>query len=106
MGAVVPREPDLVHAVVERHDAVLRHHLAYIAHDPLRRWWKPLLVGAVTNVCKDFGAQADECGIWLQLALQTIRQERQISTDVAHHLGVRKEHLLDGSRRKSDVNHL
>ena len=34
--AVVAREPDLVHAVVERDDAVLGHHLAHVAHDALR----------------------------------------------------------------------
>ena len=36
-GAVVAREPDLVHAVVEADDPVLRHHLAHVVDDPLRR---------------------------------------------------------------------
>ena len=40
MGAVVAREPDLVHAVVEADDAVLRHDLADVVHEALRRHGK------------------------------------------------------------------
>ena len=35
--AVVTREPDFVHAIVQAHDAVFWHHLPHVVHDLLRR---------------------------------------------------------------------
>ena len=36
MGRVVAGEPNLVDAVVEGNDAIVRHHLADVGHQPLR----------------------------------------------------------------------
>jgi hypothetical protein len=35
--AIIASEPDLVHAIVEADDAVIKHHLPHIVHDALRR---------------------------------------------------------------------
>ena len=47
-GAVVAREPDLVHAVVEADDAVFRHRLAHVGDQALRNHRKAVVVGAVS----------------------------------------------------------
>ncbi len=53
MGAVIAREPDLVHAVVETNDAVLRHHGADVVHEALRNDRKLTGVGALVDVRED-----------------------------------------------------
>src|SRR6185503_2689588 len=35
-GAVVAGKPDLVHAVIEADDTILRHRLAHVVHEALR----------------------------------------------------------------------
>jgi hypothetical protein len=49
MGAVVAREPDLVHPVVEAHDPVLRHNRAHFVHEALGRYREAILVGSVVD---------------------------------------------------------
>ncbi len=59
-GAVIAREPDLVHAVVERHDAVRRHRFADVMDDALRRQRKTIFGGTLGQFRQDFLAQAQQ----------------------------------------------
>ena len=61
MGAVIAREPDLVHAVVEADDAVLRHHGADIVHEALRDHRKAVVLGALVDMPEDVLAQRQPC---------------------------------------------
>ena len=58
--SVVAREPDLVHAVVEADDAVLRHHRAHVVHEALRDQRKAVVLGALVDVPEDVLAQVSQ----------------------------------------------
>ena len=98
VGAVVAGEPDLVHAVVEADDAVLRHDLADVVHDPLRRDREAVLVGAVVDARQDLLPQVQEIRIRVELASKPVGQQREARADVADHLGMGEEDLLDIGR--------
>jgi len=53
MGAVVAREPNLEHAVVEANDADIRYRLAHIVDDALRRQGKAAFGGTIGEVGED-----------------------------------------------------
>ena len=57
MRAIVACEPDLVHAIVEADDAVLRHHLADVVNDALRHQREAALGRPFGQMCEDFLAQ-------------------------------------------------
>ena len=104
--AVAAREPDLVHAVVERDDAVGRHHLAHVADDALRRQREARLLGAGKRPLDDVLAQRDQRAGVRQLALDAIGQQGQARPEIADDLGMREVHLLHVGRRVADVDHL
>ena len=106
VGAVVAREPDLVHAVVEADDAVLRHDLAHVADDALRRDREAVLVGAVVDARQDLLPQREEVRIRIELAAEPVGEQREARADVADHLGMREEDLLDIGRGEADMDHL
>ena len=58
MGAVVAREPDLVHAIVEADDAVLRHDGADVMHEALRDHRKPVVLGPLVDMRRGFAFAA------------------------------------------------
>src|SRR3954452_24373423 len=105
MGAVIAREPDLVHAVVEADDAVFRHNFSYIAHDALGRRRKPRFVRPVSDTRNDFAPQPGERGVDLQLALDTVSQQCEAGADIAGDLSVREVHLLHIGRGKANMYH-
>ena len=105
--AVAAREPDLVHAVVERDDAVGRHHLAHVADDALRRQREARLLGAVERALEDApGAAGPAPPAFGSLPFDAVGQQRQARAQVADDLGMREVHLLDVGRRVADVDHL
>ena len=106
-GAVVAGEPDLVHAVVERDDAVLRHHLADVVHDALRRRReaRSSVARSVMRARISSRSGSSAAGV-RQLALEPVGQQFQARPDVADHLGMREVDLLDVGRRVADVDHL
>ena len=106
VGAVVAREPDLVHAVVERDDAVARDHLADVVDDALRRRREALLVGAVDKAGEDLLAQRQQRLGVLDLALDPAGEELEARSDVADDLGMGEVDLLDVRRRVADMDHL
>ncbi len=106
MGAVVAREPDLVHAVVEADDAVLRHHLAHIVDEALRRQREAVLLGAVVDAGEDLLAQFEHPVVGRQLAFEPLGKRLDGGADVADHLGVRMVDLLDIGGLVADMDDL
>ena len=104
-AAVVASEPDLVHAVVEGHDPVLRHHLTHVVDDPLRGRRKAAFRGTVEDAAENSLPQRQQRLGMGELPFQSVGEERKARADVAHHLGMREVHLLDIGRREADVDH-
>ena len=103
-GAVVSREPDLVHAVVEGDDAVRRHDAADIVHEPLRR--QSVLGGTLGDPAQNALAQRQQRLRVRNLAFDPVRQKPQRRADIANHLGLREIDLLDIRRLIADMNDL
>ena len=103
--AIVAREPDLVHAVVKADDAVLRHHLPHVMHDPLRRLREPALLGAIGNAPEDLLPQRQQRLGVLEPAFQPVRQQREARPDIADDLGVRVIDFLHIRRQIADMDH-
>ena len=102
--AVVAREPDLVHAVVERDDPVVGHHRAHVGDDALRGDREAVVVaaGEVRAGCRRAAAASAEA--FGRPALEPVGEQGQAAADVADDLGVREVHLLDLGRRVADVD--
>ncbi|KAG1086518.1 hypothetical protein G6F40_013929 [Rhizopus arrhizus] len=103
LGAVVAREPDLVHAVVQRHDAVRWHHLADVVHQPLRG--ERLLLGTVGDVLQDGRAQRQQRIGVRHRTLDAVGQLGQRAADVTDHLHLREVHLFHRCLRVADMDH-
>src|SRR3984957_19637425 len=103
--AIVAREPDLVHAVVEADDAVLRHRLAHIVHDALRRQWIAAFFRARGNVLEDSFAQGQQRARIRELALEALSEQLEAGADIADELDMREEHFLDGRRQISHMQY-
>ena len=101
---VVAGEPDLVHAVVERQDAVVRHHLSYIVDQPLR--CEAILRRPRRDALENALPQMEKRLRVRQLALKAVRQRLQRGADIADDLGLREVDLLDSRRLISDMDHL
>ena len=53
VGAIIPGEPDLVHAIVQANDAVIGHHLPDIGDQPLGRQGVARIVSALGDMLED-----------------------------------------------------
>ena len=106
VGPVVPREPDLVHPIVEGDDSVLGHDLPNVVDDPLRGRREARFRVAIGNPAQNALAQRQQrAGVW-QPRLDAVSQQFEARPDVAHDLALREIDLLDGCRRVADVNDL
>jgi hypothetical protein len=89
--AVVAREPDLVHAVVERHDPVIGHHAADIGDDRPGREREAVVVGAGQRALEDLRAQRRQRRCVRDAVGEALREQREARLDVADHLGMAKK---------------
>ena len=101
VGAIVAGEPDLVHPVVERQDAVGRHHLAHVVHEALRCRRPAVLGRPIGDAAQDALAQLQQGTGIVQPALDAVGEKFQAGTDVTDDLGMREIHLLDVGRAYS-----
>ena len=79
---------------------------AHVVNDALRRDRKAVLLAARRDALQDALAQTQQRAGMMQPALDTIGEQLEARTDVAHHLALREVDLLDGGRRVADVDHL
>ena len=106
VGSVVAGKPDLVHAVIERDDAVLGNDLPDVVDDALRRRRPTILGGAVADTLQDAFAQTEQGTGIMQPALDAVGQQFKAWPDVTDDLALREIDLLDVGRRVADVDHL
>ena len=104
MGAVVAGEPDLVHAVVQADDAILRYHVPHVAHDALRgeRIAVALLLRSAIAREHLLAQLKEGARVW-QPGLETICQQPKARADITHELRMGEVHLLDRGRKIAHV---
>ena len=106
IGSVVPREPDLVHSVIQRDDAILWDDLSYIVHNALRGRWPTIFGRAVGQATQDAFAKAEQGLRVVQSSLNTVGQQLQARSDITNYFALRKVDLLHVGGGITNVNHL
>src|SRR4029077_11379516 len=103
---VVPGKPDLIHAVVESDDSILRNDLPNVVNNALWGHRPAVFLVAVADVAQNAFAQAQQRTAVVQSAFDAIREEFQARPDIADHFTLREVDPLDISLRLADVDDL
>ena len=106
IGSVVSCEPDLVHPVIQRDDAILWDDLSYIVHNALRGRWPTIFGRAVGQATQDAFAKAEQGPRVVQSSLNTVGQQLQARSDITNHFALRKVDSLHVGGGITNVNHL
>ena len=107
MCAIVAREPDLVHAIVEADDAVFRHDAADIPERVAAGSPGTDRPSARSLIWRVFPCRrARISGIRIKRSIQPLGQRGDGRPDVADHFGIGIKHLFHGRRDVADIEHL
>ena len=107
MGLVVAREPDFVHAVIERDDAIGRHRLAHFGDQPLRINREAIVICADQQIgFRRAPDGLDAAKIPAALGGNVLVDLPDRVSDIADHLNLREIDRVDFGRTKVDVNDL
>ena len=106
IGGVVAGEPDLVDAIVERDDAIVRHHLPDLAHQILRVDREARIRHRGVTV-GHFGGTRSQHGGKIPVRLDTDRlfQLPHRIGDIADHLDLREIYRVHLRRTETHVDH-
>lgn len=104
---VIPGEPDLVDPVVERDDAVIRHHAAHVCHQPLWPDREAIVVVAFFDMRRQPLLHLSEVvEVPVALGDQRLLDAPDAVRDVAHHFDLGEVHRVDDGGAEVDVSHL
>jgi len=96
VGAIIPGEPDLVHAIVQANDAVIGHHLPDIGDQTLGCQGVARIVSALGNMLEDLRSDLLEVNrVVRKFPVQLAGQSGHAVCNVADHLDLRKIDLVD-----------
>ena len=84
VGPIVPREPDLIHAVIKCDDSILWNNLSDVVNNALRGHRPTVFLAAVADVAQNAFAQAQQLTAVVQSAFDAICEEFQARADISH----------------------
>ena len=106
VGSIVSCEPDLVHAVIKRDDAILGNDFSYVMHDALGSGRPAIFRGTVGDTVQNTFAKAQQRAGIMQPPFDTISQQFKAWPDISDYLALWKVDEFDVGRRIADMDDL